>query len=303
MTVEREQVRFLSGGAECAGWFYPGSNGGCVIMAGGLAITKEAATDKFAARFVAAGFAVLAFDYRRLGGSDGTPRLVLPVRDQQADWQAAIDFARTRPDVDPARIALWGFSAAGGHMFPLAARNPDLAAVIAQTPNVGGLASVRNASRYQKPLAMLRFTARGIVDALGGLVGRPPRLVPLVGPPGTVAMLATPDAQVGALALEADRHPEWQQAVAARTALGVASSRAGRFASRVRVPLLVLVCDDDRTTPPQLSVRVAQRAPQAEVVHLPGGHYQPFLDAHEAAVEAELSFLRRHVLAPVAVRA
>jgi hypothetical protein len=27
-----------------------------------------------------------------------------------------------------------------------------------------------------------------------------------------------------------------------------------------------------------------------------GGHYQPFLDGHEQAVEAELSFLRRHLL-------
>lgn len=303
MTAECEPVRFLSGGTECAGWFYPGRNGGCVIMAGGLAVTKEAATDKFAAAFVAAGFAVLAFDYRRLGGSDGTPRLVLPVRDQQADWQAAIDFARTRPGVDPSRIALWGFSASGGHLLPVAARNPDLSAVIAQTPNVGGLASVRNASRHQKPLAMLRFTARGIADTLGGLVGRPPRLVPLVGAPGSVSMLTTPDAQVGALALEADRHPEWQQAVAARTALRIASYRPGRFASRVRVPLLVLVCDDDRTTPSELSIRAARRAPRAEVVHLPGGHYEPFLGGHEAAVEAELSFLRRHVLASVAARA
>jgi DNA-binding NarL/FixJ family response regulator len=27
---------------------------------------------------------------------------------------------------------------------------------------------------------------------------------------------------------------------------------------------------------------------------MPGGHYEPFLDGHEQAVAAELSFLRRH---------
>jgi hypothetical protein len=27
-----------------------------------------------------------------------------------------------------------------------------------------------------------------------------------------------------------------------------------------------------------------------------GGHYEPFLGGHERAVEAELSFLRRHLL-------
>jgi hypothetical protein len=31
-----------------------------------------------------------------------------------------------------------------------------------------------------------------------------------------------------------------------------------------------------------------------------GGHYQPFLDGHEQAVEAELSFLRRHLLGEAA---
>ena len=29
---------------------------------------------------------------------------------------------------------------------------------------------------------------------------------------------------------------------------------------------------------------------------MPGGHYEPFLGGHERAVEAELSFLRRHLL-------
>jgi len=33
-----------------------------------------------------------------------------------------------------ARLAIWGFSASGGHILAVAARNPDLAAAIAQTP-------------------------------------------------------------------------------------------------------------------------------------------------------------------------
>jgi hypothetical protein len=41
----------------------------------------------------------------------------------------------------------------------------------------------------------------------------------------------------------------------------------------------------------------------AELVRLVGGHYAPFLDAHEQAVAAELSFLRRHLLAVSSVPA
>ncbi len=265
-------------------------------MAGGFAVTKEPATDMFAARFHEVGYAVLAFDYRGLGESFAEPCLVLPIRHQLADWQAAIDFARTLPDVDPARVAIWGFSTSGGHLFPVATRNPELAAVIAQTPTVGGLASTRNASRYQKPLAMLRFTGRGTLDALGSVVGRQPRLVPLVGRPGSVAMLTTPDAQDGALALDAGSHPDWQQAVAARSALRLAFYHPGRYAFRVRSPLLVVVCDGDATTPARLTIGAVRGAPRAEVVRLPGGHYEPFLGSHERAVDAELSFLREQVL-------
>jgi pimeloyl-ACP methyl ester carboxylesterase len=295
--AERKTVRIVSGDTECVAWHYPGTNGACVIMAGGFAVTKEPGTDLFAKRFHEAGFDVLAFDYRRIGQSGGQPRQVLPLRDQLADWQAAIAFAPTLPGVDPARLAVWGFSATGGHVFRVAARNPQLAAAIAQTPNADGLAAARNAARHQTPLAMLRFTGRGILDALGGLVGRPPLLVPLVGEPGTVALLTTPDSLAGGEALSpGNRYPDWQQAVAARSALPLMFYRPGRDAARVRCPLLVLVCDQDQSALAEPAVRAAKRAPHAELVRLPGGHYAPFLEVHEQAVDAELSFLRRHLL-------
>jgi uncharacterized protein len=295
--VARKKVRFVSGDTECAAWHYPGTSGACVIMAGGFAVTKEPGTDLFAKRFHEAGFAVLAFDYRRIGESGGQPRQVLPIKDQLADWQAAIAFAARLPGVDPTRLAIWGFSASGGHVIRVAARHPELAAAIAQTPGADGLAAARNASRHQKPLAMLRFTARGVLDALGGIVGRRPLLVPLVGEPGTVAALTTPDALDGATALNPDnRYPDWQQEVAARSALRLAFYRPGRFASQVRCPLLVLVCDQDQSSLATPAVRAASRAASGELVRMSGGHYEPFLGGHERAAEAELSFLRRHVL-------
>lgn len=295
--MQREKVRFVSGGVECAAWFYPGSTGACVVMAGGFAVTKEPGTDLFAPRFQEAGFAVLAFDYRRIGESGGTPRYVLPIRDQLADWQAALDFAATLPGVDPTRIAAWGFSASGGHLFRVAAHNPRLAAVIAQTPNAGGLAATRHAARHQKSSAMLRFTGRALRDMVRGMLGRTPLLVPLAGPPGTVAALTTPDAQDGNRALRGDRYPGWPQSVAARSALALAFYRPGRSAVRVRCPLLVLVCEQDQAALPAAAISAARRAPNAELVSMQGGHYQPFLDGHEEAVAAEVAFLRRHLLA------
>lgn len=298
-SAERQKVRFAAGGTECAGWHYPGTNGGCVIMAGGGGVTKEPGTDLFAARFHEAGFTVLAFDYRCLGESGGRPRQTVRIKDQLADWQSAISFAAALPDVDPARIAVWGFSLSGGHVLRVAARNPQLAAAIAQTPNADGPAASRNASRHQKPAAMLRLTGRVLRDAVGGLLGRSPVLVPLAGEPGSVAMLTTPDSADGDRALNpGNRYPEWQQAVAARSVLGIALYRPGRDAPRVRCPLLVLVCDQDLTALSEPAVRAAGRAPRAELIRFPGGHYAPFLDQHEPAVRAELAFLYRHLPDP-----
>ena len=79
VSAQREKVHFLSGDAECAAWYYPGTNGACVIMAGGTAVTKEPGTDRFAKRFHEAGFTVLAFDFRRLGESGGRPRQIVRV--------------------------------------------------------------------------------------------------------------------------------------------------------------------------------------------------------------------------------
>ncbi|MEY9940022.1 alpha/beta hydrolase [Streptacidiphilus sp. MAP5-3] len=295
-SVQREKVRFSSGGEECVAWYYPGTNGACVVMAGGFAVPKEPGTDRFARRFQQAGFGALAFDYRRLGENGGSPRLVLGLRDHVADWLAAIAYARSLPGVDPGRIALWGFSASGGLVMEAAARAPEVAAVVAQCANVGGVAATRAPARYQTPGAMLRLVGRGVRDALGGVFGREPLLVALAGAPGTVALVTTPDGWVVPHPLDPDGlYPEWRQAVAARSALTMPLHRPGRAASRVRCPLLVVACDQDLTAPPGPAIAAAERALRGEVVSLPGGHYAPFLDAHEQAVQEELGFLERHL--------
>jgi uncharacterized protein len=295
-TVEREKVHFDSAGTTCAAWHYPGTNGACVVMAGGLAVTKEPGTDRFAKRLQEPGFAVLAFDYRRLGESGGLPRQVVRHRDQLADWQAAIAFARTLRGVDPAKIALWGFSLSSGHVFRVAARNPDLGAAIAHSPLVNGLAALPNAMRHQKQIAALRFFGRAALDAVGLRLGRDPLLVPLAGPPGTVTSLTTPDAQRGADALDPDdRYPEWEQTVAASSALRVALYRPGRDAPRIEIPFLVFAYENDGVAPPGPAIKASKRAPLGELACLPGGHYAAYLEGHEQAVDVLLSFLRRHL--------
>ena len=294
--VQRTKVEFPSGRGRCSAWFYPGTNGACVVMASGGGVPKEPGTDRFAARLQAAGFAALAFDFQHFGESGGSPRQVIRIRRQQQDLTAAISFAVTLPGVDAAKLVAWGFSLAGGHVLRVASRVP-LAAAIAQTPFTDGLAATPNALRHETLGVVLRFPLIALWDVLGGLVGRAPRLVPLTGPKGSVAMLTTPDAQVAQAALDPDgRYPEWVPAVAARSVLPLGWYRPGRSASKVSCPLLVVVAEDDQSVLAEPAIRAAERAPNSEVFRISGGHYAPFLAAHDAVVAAELDFLERHVV-------
>lgn len=300
----RYEVGFPSGNDECAAWHYPGTNGACVVMAAGLGVTVGPGTDRFAARFHREGFTVLAFEHRRFGRSGGTPRQVARLADQRDDWRAALAAAAALPDVDPVRLGAWGFSLGGGHVVRVAAEHPTLAAAVAQTPALDGPAAARSASRHQRPAALVRTMARVVADTLGNALGRPPRLLPLAGRPGTIALLTTPDAVGGAAALDPDgRYDDWCQQVAARTVLTASAYRPVRAARRVRCPLLVVVADDDETALAGPGVRAASDAPLGELVRVPGGHYAPFLAAHEAVVAAEVAFLRRCLVDPVGVRA
>lgn len=279
---------------------YPGANGACIVMAGGTGVTKEPASDPFAPHFQSAGFSVLAFDFRRLGESGGSPRQVVRVDDQVDDYRAAIAFAATLAEVDPTRIAIWGFSLAGGHVLHLAAREPGLAAAIAQAPLADGPAIAPNAMRAMTAGAALRLQLRAAGDVLGRrFLRRPPVLIPLAGPRGTVASITTPDGERGGQALDPDgRYRDWDQTVAAASALRLAFYRPGRTASRIACPLLVVVFDDDQTVLTSPAVKAAQRAPLGELVRLDGDHYAAFERAHEATLDAEIDFLRRHVLEP-----
>ncbi|WP_331500367.1 alpha/beta hydrolase [Nocardioides sp.] len=294
-TAKRSKVWFSSGGVECAAWHYVGTNGACVVMAGGAGVTKEPGTDQFATRFHAAGFSVLAFDFRRFGESGGAPRQVLRVGEQLADWEAAVACAKALPEVDPLRVAVWGFSTSGGHVLRVGAGG-RVAAVVAQTPFVDGLVSGPNALRHETVGVVLRFPFIALTDLLRGLFRRPPLCVPLAGPRGAVAMLTTPDALDSERALNpGGRYPEWKQTIAARSVMRVLTYRPGRAARRIRVPLLVVVAEQDQSVLAKPAVRLAARVANATLVEVPGGHYAPFLGQHEPVIAAELAFLRTHL--------
>jgi len=290
--AEREDVSFQSVGERCAAWLYrPPEATACAVLAHGWTGVREQRLDAYAERFADAGLAVLVFDYRHFGASSGEPRSLLDIGRQLADWRAAVGYARGLEGIDGGRIALWGSSFSGGHVIEIAARDARIAAVIAQVPFVDGFANLLRLGRGHA----LRLSVEGMRDQLGALAGRPPHMLASVGPPGSTAVMNSPDAEPGFHALNPPGL-QWPNEAAARVALRVSSYRPIRKAAGVRCPILFALADDDVITPPDLAAKAAARAPRSEVLHYPGGHFDPYVgELFERVVADQSDFLLRHL--------
>lgn len=304
-----------SGGAaaECAGWFLPAENPvegsdddtaagpatgptprPCIVMAHGLGGTVDSGLLPFAEAFAAAGYAVLAFDYRGFGRSGGGPRQVVSPARQQGDYRAAISAAAAQPGVDPDRIVLWGCSLAGGHVLEVARGRDDIAAVVSMIPLVNGLAAATAAAGQHKPTALLRTTGTAIAAKASAAVGRGELMIPLTGPPGSTALLSLEGYEEAYTSVAG---PTWRNEIGAGIGMELGSFRPGVHAKElVVVPLLVQIADLDRSAPPHAAATVAFSA-RAEVRHYPGDHFDLFAGRphHDRAVDHAVHFLRRHV--------
>jgi pimeloyl-ACP methyl ester carboxylesterase len=253
------------------------------VKAGGLA--------PFAERFCKEGFTALAFDYRQWGGSSGRPRDVAAVRRQRQDYRTVIDWAVADPGIDETQIFVWGTSFSGLHSVELAATDGRLRGAIAQNPLVDGFAGMT----MLRPTRALRLLAVGALDRLGALIGRPPRYIAAGVAPGEFGAVANAAAFAGVEIIRPQDGTEWHNRVAARSLLGVAAHRPVRKADRIRCPLLLVVAEHDTIAPVGPALRLAERAPRAELFLSRGGHYGVYEggEDHERVLDVEVEFLHR----------
>jgi pimeloyl-ACP methyl ester carboxylesterase len=296
-------VEFDSDGIRCVGvhlagegeeFCGPDGRRPCVVLASGFGATLDSGLQPYLERFAAAGMDALAFDYRHFGASDGEPRQLISIPGQQQDYAAAIAFARSLDGVDPNRIVAWGSSYSGGHVVPVAVTDGRVAAVIAQVPAMDGLASLLNIARHAGPGHLARLTFAGLRDLAATLRGRPPVRIALVGPPGSLAAMTTPDAEPGYRAIAG---PSWRNEAAARIALRTGAYRPGLQADRLPCPILLQLADRDGVAPVKAAQDAAWRATgRAEVRTYPIGHFDIYRgEPFERAIADQLHFLRRHV--------
>src|SRR5436305_2508822 len=240
-TRTRLDVALPSAGDDCRAWLFmpDAERPPLVILGHGLGATREYGLEPYAERFADAGIAALVFTYRHFGDSGGQPRQLLDIERQLGDWAAALAYARTLEQIDSRHIALWGTSFGGGHVLVAAARDGGVAAVVSQCPFTDGVA----AARAVDPRSLARATMLGLRDQLAGLRGKPPVMVPLVGPPGSTALMTSPDSQSGYRALIPEG-ADFHNGVAARFLLHVGLHRPGQATPKIDAPILFCICDN-----------------------------------------------------------
>ena len=162
-TVVRKPVTIWSDGTRLAGdVFLPKGLAAdqkipAIVLCHGWGGMKSHLNQRIAPQFSAAGYAVLTFDYRGWGESDGRlvvrgdmpkpddngnvtvkaqlVREVVDPFDQEDDIDAAISFFAGEPHVDASRIGIWGSSLGGSHVIWRAGNDARVKAVVSQ---VGG---------------------------------------------------------------------------------------------------------------------------------------------------------------------
>jgi len=240
--------------------------------------------------FAAGGIATPAFDYRNTGASDGQPRQHISTREQRRDVVAALEHLKSRPEVDGRRIGLWGTSLGGMNVVRVAAGRDDIAVAVVQCPIVHG----PGAARRMGLLPALRLTPAIAEDLLRVLLRRGRRYVPIVGAPGSLAMVTAAGAASG---WRSTLPPggDFDNRIAAADAVAMVMTSATRHARHVDAPLLVCVCDGENLMDPAYAALVAHRAPRGVATHYDSDHFAIYHPPLVTAVLADqTAFLQEH---------
>lgn len=289
-------------GASLHGWLYlpksqqQASRHPVVVMAHGFSAVKEQGLDLYAEVFAASGLAVLVFDNRNFGASEGAPRQEIDPIQQIRDYRHAITYVTSRPELDSGRIGVWGTSFSGGHALVLGALDRRVKCIVSQVPTISGfIASSRRVRADMVTALLARFDA----DRLARFHGAAPGLMPIVSQDA-----AAPCALPGEEAFQfftgfGEAAPNWRNEVTLRSAEMAREYEPGIYISRISpTPLLMIVAMQDTVTPTDLALEAYNRALEPKhLIMLSGGHFAPYHGpGFEISSIAARDWLQRHLI-------
>lgn len=302
--ISRRDVSFMINMTPVSAWlFLPEDTPNqvpCIVMAHGLGGTKDMGLAEYAARFQAAGMAVLAFDYRHTGASGGEPRQLIWIPSQLEDYSAAVEYARGLKEIDPSRVAVWGTSLSGGHAIVTAAEDGRIACVSVQCPFLDGMEMNEAAMKEYGIGHLFRMVGHAQRDMVRSWLGLSPHKIPIVGRPGSVALMADAGAWEAFNEMAPD---DYVNEACARIAIRMDKYRPISKIEKVRCPVLIQAADYDTMLPASVIDKAAAGLVElAEIIHYPVGHFDIYaVENFQKAVSDQLAFFQKHLGAPGAI--
>jgi len=296
----RSDIAFESLGETCRGWLYrpegAPQNAPAIVMSHGFSAVKEQGLDGFARGFRDAGFVVLAFDYRFLGSSSGSPRGRIIPHEQHDDNRAALAWLSVQPGVDPARIGIWGSSYSGGHALFLGAMDPRAKVVVAQVPAIHTAQSLISMVGREGFNGYLELLAQ---DHAARNAGQPGAEIPVVAPEGEPSVLTTADSYAWFSASGAKDAPTWLNHTSLESVARLAEYWPAAFIDLISPkPLLIQAASQDTLIPiEQVRAAFARAGEPKKLEEYPGGHFdlypgEPF---HEPALASATGWFKKYL--------
>jgi hypothetical protein len=173
----------------------------------------------------------------------------------------------------------------------VAAARDDVAAAVVQCPIVHGPGAARRLGLS----ASLRLAPAITEDVLRRATRHGRRYVPIVGPPGSLAMVTVAGAETGWNST-VPTGGQFDNRIAAADSMTMVTTSALRHARKVTAPLLVCVCDRDSLIDPRYAALVARRAPRGVVRHYDSDHFDIYHPPLVGRVLADqTAFLQEHL--------
>jgi fermentation-respiration switch protein FrsA (DUF1100 family) len=298
----RKNIEFTSKGLTCKGWLYlpdnlaKGDKAAVVVMAHGFSAVKEMFLPDFADQFCRAGMAVLVFDYRFLGESEGEPRYQILPHEQLEDYRNAITWVSYQEEVDPDRLGIWGTSYSGGHVFHLAAFDKRIKAAVAQVPNICAWKSVLKQQGQDVLLMMSEMMA---ADRKATYWDQTVNYLPVVAPEGQESIMATPDAYEFFAGKGEEAYPTWKNQVTVESIEKLIEYNPTHTIEIVSpTPLLVIAAESDALIPIDLVRETFEQAGEPKkLVVLPCGHFDVYEKEpwHKQAATAATDWFKTHL--------
>jgi hypothetical protein len=301
----RKNIEFNAEGVTLRGWFYQPEGGKSkyptIIMSHGYNCLKEFFLDTYAEKFVAAGFAVLIYDNRNFGDSDGLPRQELDPWQQVRDYRHAITFVQTLDCVDEERIGIWGTSYSGGHVLVVTALDKRVKCVVSQVPTISGWNGMLRRVSPKDWAAMYQdFDA----DRMNRFLGKEPAMRPMIEAPNDrqQASHASIDAWEffnGQMTPETEkwRFNKWKNEITLRSIEMYSEYEPGSYIKRIApIPLLMIVAKNDVVAVTDEALEAFNQAREVKKLHLfPGNHFSAYADQHENVCTAATEWFLAHL--------